>query len=84
MKPFTHDALAQRTMERCAYGLLRPIFRGEYLLVTVCKQSRWAEIEFVTSTSARAVMATLDKPIQAGCPQAAKKDPRSTGRTSVT
>ena len=38
-----------------------PINTGEYLLVTVCKQSRWAEVEFVTSTSARAVIPKLDK-----------------------
>ena len=38
-----------------------PIHTGEYLLVTVCKQSRWAEVEFVTSTSARAVIPKMDK-----------------------
>ena len=38
-----------------------PIHTGEYLLVTVCKQSRWAEVEFVTSTSARAVTPKVDK-----------------------
>ena len=30
-------------------------------MVTVCKQSRWAEVEFVTSTSARAVIPKMDK-----------------------
>ena len=38
-----------------------PIHTGEYLLVTVCKQSRWAEVEFVTTTSARAVIPKMDK-----------------------
>lgn len=38
-----------------------PIHTGEYLLVTICKQSRWAEVQFVTSTSARAVIPKLDK-----------------------
>ena len=38
-----------------------PINTGKYLLVTVCKQSRWAEVEFVTSTSARAVILKMDK-----------------------
>ena len=38
-----------------------PIHTGEYLLVTICKQSRWAEVEFLTSTSARAVIPKLDK-----------------------
>ena len=27
----------------------------------MCKQSRWAEVEFVTSTSARAVIPKMDK-----------------------
>ena len=30
-----------------------PIHTGEHLLVIVCKQSRWAEVEFAISTSAR-------------------------------
>jgi len=38
-----------------------PIHTGEYLLVTVCKQSRWAEVEFVTSTNARVVIPKMDK-----------------------
>ena len=38
-----------------------PIHTGEYLLVTVCKQSRWAEVEIVTSTSAKAVIPKMDK-----------------------
>jgi len=38
-----------------------PIQTREYLLVTVCKQSRWAEVEFVTTTSARAVIPKMDK-----------------------
>ena len=32
-----------------------PINTEEYLLVTVCKQSRYAEVEFVTSTSSSSV-----------------------------
>ena len=38
-----------------------PVRTGEYLLVTVCKQSRWAEVEFVNSTSAREVIPKMDK-----------------------
>ncbi|PFX34758.1 Retrovirus-related Pol polyprotein [Stylophora pistillata] len=38
-----------------------PIHTGEYLLVMVCKQSRWAEVELVTSTSARAVIPKMVK-----------------------
>ena len=30
-------------------------------MVTVCKQPRWAEVEFVTSTSARAVIPNMNK-----------------------
>jgi len=37
-----------------------PIHTREYLLVTVCKQSRWAEVEFVTTTSAMAVIPKMD------------------------
>lgn len=36
-------------------------YAGEYLLVTVCKQSRWAEVEFFTSTSARTAIPKLYK-----------------------
>ena len=38
-----------------------PIHTGEYFVVTVCKQSRWAEVKFVTSTSARVVIPKLNK-----------------------
>ena len=38
-----------------------PISIGEYLLVTLCKQFRWAEVEFVSSTNARSVIPKLDK-----------------------
>ena len=40
-----------------------PIHTGEYLLVTECMKSRWAEVEFVTSTSARVVIPKMDKTI---------------------
>ena len=38
-----------------------PVKTGEYLLVMVCKHSRWAEVEFVSSTSARTVVPKLDR-----------------------
>ena len=38
-----------------------PISTGEYLLVVICKQSRWVEVEFVSTTSARAVIPKLDR-----------------------
>ena len=56
----THDAHAQRALERCCCRLFGP-HTGEYLLVTVCKQSRWAEVEFGTFTSTRAVIPKMDK-----------------------
>ena len=38
-----------------------PISTGEYLLVVICKHSQWVEIEFVSTTSARAVLRKLDR-----------------------
>jgi len=37
-----------------------PIHTGVYLLVMVCKQSRWAEVEFTTPTSATVVIRKMD------------------------
>lgn len=37
-----------------------PTNSGEYLLVLVCKQTRWFEVEFVSSTSAIALISKLD------------------------
>ena len=57
------------------WTLWGPIHTGEYLLVTVCKQSRWAEVEFVTSTSARAVIPKLDKTfVSLGIPMSVSSD----------
>ena len=38
-----------------------PISVGKYLLIVICKHSRWAEVEFVSTTSARAVLPKLDR-----------------------
>ena len=38
-----------------------PTHTGECLLVTDCNQSQWVEVEFVTTTSARAVIPKLEK-----------------------
>ena len=52
-----------------------PIHTGEYLLVTVCKQSRWVEVEFVTSTSTRVVIPKMDKTLaQQGIPVSVSSD----------
>lgn len=37
------------------------IYIGEYLLVTVCKQFRWVEVEFVIFTSVRVVILKMDE-----------------------
>ena len=39
----------------------RPINTEDYVLVVICKQSRWAVMDFVTSTSTRAVVPRLDR-----------------------
>jgi len=58
-----------------AVGFWGPIHTGEYLLVTVCKQSTWAEVEFVTSTSARVVIPKMDKTFASlGIPVSASSD----------
>ena len=52
-----------------------PIHTGEYLLVTVCKQSRRAEVECVNSTSARAVIPKMDKTFASlGIPVSVSRD----------
>ena len=38
-----------------------PISTGEYLVVVICKHSRWVEVEFVITFSARAVLPKLNR-----------------------
>lgn len=44
-----------------AIDFWRPINTGEYLLVGICKHLRWVEVEFVITTSGRAVLPRLDR-----------------------
>lgn len=60
-EPLRITPLPSERWKEVAVDFWGPIHTGEYLLVTVCKQSRWAEVEFVTSTSARAVIPKMDK-----------------------
>lgn len=60
-EPLRMTPLPSEPWKEVAVDFWGPIHTGEYLLVTVCKQSRWAEVEFVTSTSARAVIPKMDK-----------------------
>lgn len=60
-EPLRMSRLPSETWQEVALDFWGPINSGEYLLVTVCKQSRWAEIEFVTSTSAGAVVPKLGR-----------------------
>ena len=60
-EPLRMTSMPSEPWEEVAMDFWCPIHTGEYLLVTVCKQPRWAEVEFVTSTSARAVIPKLDK-----------------------
>ena len=58
---FTHGALAREPWKEVAIAFWVPTCAGEYLLVTVCKHFRWVEVEFVSSTSARAVIPKLNQ-----------------------
>ena len=86
-RPFTHDALAQRTTERCGYGLL-----GTHLQRRILSGHR-VQVVQMGGGRVRHLLQCQSGDVQAGqtnpswvypCPQAAKMDPRSTGRTSVT
>ena len=60
-EPLRMTPLSSEPWKEVVVDFWGPIHTGEYLLVTVCKQSRWAEVEFVTSTRARAVIPKMDK-----------------------
>ena len=60
-EPLRMTPMPSEPWKEVAEDFWGPINTREYLLVTVCKQSRWAEEEFVTSTSARAVILKMDK-----------------------
>ena len=60
-EPLRMTPMPNEPWKEVAMDFWGPIHTGEYLLVTICKQSRWADVEFLTSTSARAVTPKLDK-----------------------
>ena len=60
-EPLRMTPLPSEPWKEVAMDFWGPINTGEYLLVVVCKQSRWAEVDFVSGTSARAVIPKLDR-----------------------
>ena len=74
-EPLRMTPMPRESWKEVAMDFWGPIHTGEYLLVTVCKQSRWAEVEFVTSTSTRAVIPRLDKTFASlGIPESVSSD----------
>lgn len=55
------SGMPSETWKEVAVEVWGPLHTGEYVLVVVCEQSIWADVEFVTSTSARAVILKLDR-----------------------
>ena len=60
-EPLRMSHMPSETWQEVAVDFWGPIHTGEYLLVVVCKQSRWVEVEFVSGTSAKAVVPKLDR-----------------------
>ena len=60
-EPLRMSPLPSEPWKEVAIDFWGPISTGEYLLVVICKHSRWAEVEFVSTTSARAVLPKLDR-----------------------
>ena len=76
-EPLRMTPMPKEPWREAAMYFWGPTRTGEYPLVTVFKQSRWAEVEFVTSTSARAVIPKLDKTFASlGIPVSASSDNR--------
>ena len=76
-EPLRMTPMHREPWKEVAMDFWCPIHIGEYLLVTVFKQSRWAEVEFVTSTSTRAVIPRLDKTFSSlGIPESVRSDNR--------
>lgn len=59
-EPLRMTHLPTEPWKEVAMYVWGPIHTGKYLFAVVCKQSRWVEVEFVTSTSIRAVIPKLD------------------------
>ena len=60
-EPLRMTPMPSKPWKEVAMDFWGPIHTGEYLLVTVGKQPRCAEVEFLASTSARAVIPKLDE-----------------------
>ena len=60
-EPLQMTPLPSEPWKEVAMDFWGPINMGEYLLAVVYKQSKWAEVEFVSDTSARAVILKLDR-----------------------
>ena len=60
-EPLRMSKIPSEPWKEIAIDFWGPVKTGEYLLVMVCKHSRWVEVEFVSSTSARAVIPKLDR-----------------------
>ena len=60
-EPLRMSPLLSEPCKEVAIDFWGPISRGEYLLVVICKHSPWVEVEFLSTTSARAVIPKLDR-----------------------
>ena len=60
-EPLQMSPLSREPWKEVAIDFWGPISTGEYLLVVICKHSWWFEVEFVRTTSARAVIPRLDR-----------------------
>ena len=60
-EPLRMSPLPSEPWKAVAINFWGPISTGEYLLVVICKHSRWAEVKFVSTTSAQAVLPKLDR-----------------------
>ena len=54
-EPLQMSPLSSEPWKEVAIDFWGPISTGEYLLVVICKHSRWFEVEFVRTTSATSV-----------------------------
>lgn len=59
-EPLRMSPLPSEPWKEGAIDFRGPINTGEYLLVVICKQSRWVEVEFASTTSGRAALPKLD------------------------
>lgn len=60
-EPLKMSPLPSEPWKEVAIDFWGPINTGEYLLVVICKHSRSVEVEFVSTTSTRAVIPKLDR-----------------------